>query len=526
MNSDWGPVGGSGRLSIDGDLMSVFARLVLGLLVLFALALPSVTTSARGQPSSPTDLSLFFLGTSADDDEAADALEQIASSWRDGYVPIFRDLMRLLSPPVDPPPRTAPFDPGRQQPAGRGNRVARDAPRRPVPEAPATRVWRRLARFVADQTGLRLSERGSDLSVIQQWMWAQPYDPHPDYAAFKGIWYSRIDPRFRDFFPPGVSATIRLDEVDWGGVPVNGIPPLVYAGHVGASDDAAAYLDDDDIVFGVAINDETRAFPQRILAWHEMALDTLGGVELTIVYCTLCGTVIPYESVVDGEHITFGTSGLLYRSNKLMFDHETNSLWNTFEGVPVVGPRVGSDVQLIHRAVVTTTWEEWRRKHPETSVLSLGTGFNRDYAEGAAYREYFSTDRLMFEVPALDDRLNNKDEVLVLRVADALGVFRPLAIATDYLEDHRLHHLEHAGRQFVVVTSRRGANRVYDAGEVRFTRQLDNDRVFDEDGEMWRVEETALIAVADPTRRRIRQAAQRAFWFGWYAQFPETVLIR
>ena len=303
-------------------------------------------------------------------------------------------------------------------------------------------------------------------------------------------------------------------------------PPLVYPQHVGASEDAAAYLDDDDIVFGFAFNDETRAFPQRILAWHEMALDTLGGVELTIVYCTLCGTVIPYESVVDGEHITFGTSGLLYRSNKLMFDHETHSLWNTFEGVPVVGPRVGSGVQLTYRAVVTTTWEEWRQKHPETTVLSLDTGFDRDYAEGAAYREYFSTDRLMFDVPALDDRLNNKDEVLVLRVADASGVRRPLAIATDYLDNHRLHHLEYAGRQLVVVTSRRSANRVYDAGEVRFTRQLDDDRVVDEDGELWRVEEAALVAVSDSTRRRARQAAHRAFWFGWYAQFPETTLIR
>ena len=505
--------------------MNGFARPVLGLLVLIGIALPLATTSARQPPSSTPDLSLFFFGASADDDEAADALEEIAASWRNGYVPIFRDFMRLLTPPSDPPPRTAPFDPSRQQPVGGGNRAAGAVPRA-VPEAPATRVWRRLSRFITDQTGLELSGRGSDLSVIQQWMWAQPYDPHPDYTLFKGVWYSRIDPRFQNFFPPGAGATIRLDEVDWGGVPVNGIPPLVYPQHVGASDEAAAYLDNDDIVFGFAIDDETRAFPQRILAWHEMALDTLGGVELTIVYCTLCGTVIPYESVVDGEHITFGTSGFLYRSNKLMFDHETNSLWNTFEGVPVVGPRVGSGVRLTYRGVVTTTWDEWRRKHPETTVLSLATGVDRDYAEGAAYREYFATDRLMFDVPVLDDRLNNKAEVLALRIADTSGVRQPLAIAIDFLDNHRLHHLEHAGRQFVVVTSRRGANRVYDAGDVRFTRQLDDDRVVDESGDVWRVEEAALVSVSDSMRRRARQAAHRAFWFGWYAQFPETALIR
>ena len=123
--------------------------------------------------------------------------------------------------------------------------------------------------------------------------------------------------------------------------------------------------------------------------------------------------MIPYESVVDGRHITFGTSGLLYRSNKLMFDNETKSLWNTLEGVPVVGPLVNSGVRLRHRSVVTTTWKEWRRKHLETTVLSLDTGHERDYREGAAYRDYFSTDDLMFAVSKTDRRLKNKDEVVV-----------------------------------------------------------------------------------------------------------------
>ena len=357
-------------------------------------------------------------------------------------------------------------------------------------------------------------------------MWAQPYDPHPDYAVFKGLLYGQIDLRFQDFFPQGTWATIRLDEVDWGGVPVNGIPPLVYPQHVAADDDRAAYLDDDDVVFGVAVNGERRACSKRVLAWHEMALDTLGDVELTVVYCTLCGTVIPYESVVDGEHITFGTSGLLYRSNKLMFDVETNSLWNTFEGVPVVGPRVGSGIRLAYRSVVTTTWGEWRRKHRDTTVLTLQTGHERDYAEGAAYRDYFSTDRLMFGVPRRDDRLKNKDEVLVLTVEDDAGQRQPLAVSADFLSDHRVHHLDHAGRRLVVVTSEEGANRVYDAGGLRFVRQLDDDRIVDADDGVWTVREDAPVSEGEPTRRLTRQPAHRAFWFAWYAQFPDTRLIR
>ena len=332
--------------------MSIFSRSVLGLVVLVGVAfLPGWQVAGQGGSNAP-DLSLFFRSASTDTDEAEDALEEIAASWHDGYVPIFRDLMRLMTPPLNPPPRTAPFDPsGRRPGGGRNGAGPVDFPQREAPEAPSTMVWRRLGRFIADQTPLRLRGQGSDLAAIQQWMWAQPYQPHPDYALFKGIWYGRIDPRFTDFFPDGVAATIRLDEIDWGGVPVNGIPPLVYPPHAAAGDAEAAYLDNDDIVFGLAVNNAARAYPQRVLAWHEMALDTLwntfegvpvvgrGDIELTIVYFTLCGTVIPYESTVDGEQVTFGTSGLLYRSNKLMFERRWAMLRQTVCGTRLRGSR-------------------------------------------------------------------------------------------------------------------------------------------------------------------------------------------
>ena len=115
--------------------------------------------------------------------------------------------------------------------------------------------------------------------------------PHADYASFKAELYSRIDEGFRSFFPARVQTTIRLDEIDWGGVKVNGIPPLRAPRTIPAAD--ANWLRDDHIVFGLTINGQARAYPKRILAWHEMALDRVGDVDLTIVYCTLCGTVIP-----------------------------------------------------------------------------------------------------------------------------------------------------------------------------------------------------------------------------------------
>ena len=295
--------------------------------------LASVVGGASVQEQRPhPDLQQFFLTTGDDADLADGARDEIAAAWRDGYAGMVWDMLRVMRPPPPPRPFRAPraFDPN--DPFSQ-----RDAPQ-VEREHPTTRVYRRLIRLLETQTGERF--RNDVVRRWQQWIWQQSYDPHPEYARFKGLRYGQIDPRFREFFPPSVTSLIRLDEVDWGGVSPNGIPPLEYPKHLTAAD--AEYLDDDNIVFGIAVNDEARAYPKRILAWHEMAIDRVGGLELTIVYCTLCGTVIPYESFIDRQHIRFGTSGLLYRSNKLIFDRETKSLWNTFEGVPVIGRLAGS----------------------------------------------------------------------------------------------------------------------------------------------------------------------------------------
>ena len=447
--------------------------LVATIAVLSTLAAGLALRAQRRVP----DIGLFYA--TASPEHQMPALLRIGEMWRHGYAGILLDIARFL-PPSD-----------------RG----------------------RIIDFLAAKSGRRL---GQDLDAWRQWLWEQPYDPHPDYALFKGVLYAQLDAGFKAFFPPRVESVIRLDEIDWGGVAVNGIPPLEYPKVVSARD--AAYLDDGNIVFGIAANGEARAYPKRILAWHEMALDRVGGIELTVVYCTLCGTVIPFESVADGRHIKFGTSGLLYRSNKLLFDHETKSLWSTFEGRPVVGPLVSSGLRLAPRAVVTTTWKEWRGQHPDTTVLSLETGHVRDYSEGAAYREYFSTDRLMFQVPGGDARLLNKDEVLVVQAPSSAR--RPLAIAAKFLARNRVYHTDAAGRPLVVVTSPDGANRVFDAGRERFVRASGADAVSDAAGGTWRVTEDALVRVDDPAVTRPRVAAQRAFWFGWRAQFPETILIK
>jgi hypothetical protein len=282
-----------------------------------------------------------------------------------------------------------------------------------------------------ENTGKRF---GQDIRRWYEWIWSRPAQDHPRYAEFKGRLYRHIDPKFGAYFALDRPVNIRLDEVRWGGVRQDGIPPLRSPEMIGGAE--ATYLDDDNVVFGLDVNGDVRAYPKRILAWHELFTDKIGGVPVAGVYCTLCGTVILYETELDGVRYELGTSGFLYRSNKLMYDRATQSLWNTIWGRPAIGPLAQEPIQLKRRSVVTTTWGEWRRRHPTTRVLSLNTGHRRDYSEGAAYREYFATDDLMFNVPKLDRRLKNKDEVLTLVLDEEAA--RPLAISADFLAKNPL----------------------------------------------------------------------------------------
>lgn len=208
----------------------------------------------------------------------------------------------------------------------------------------------------------------------------------------------------------------------------------------------------------------------------------------------------------------------MYRSNKLMYDAATKSLWSTLHGEPVVGELVGQQIALERSYVVTSTWGEWRRRYPNTRVLSSDTGFTRDYGEGIAYQKYFSTHELMFSVPHLDGRLQNKDEILALRDED-----QQLAISAEFLQRNSVFHGSISEKKFVVLTDRSGANRVYASGEHSFVNWDQDVQATDTLGNVWRVTSDALIHKAI---RLERLPAHRAFWFGWYSQFPETRLIQ
>lgn len=377
-----------------------------------------------------------------------------------------------------------------------------------------------------------VEKTGKDLGDTNDWytnIWNTSESITDDYSEFKASLYRLIDPRFEAYFRGRQdSARIRLDEIRWGGVAQDGIPPLRNPEMLDA--DQADYLDDDNIVFGVDIDGDVRAYPKRILAWHEMFTDTFyaGGKvsgkaqEIAGVYCTLCGAVIIYKTEHKGVKHELGTSGFLYRSNKLMYDKATQSMWSTTKGEPVLGPLVDKGIALEHLSVVTTTWKEWKRRHPNTKVLSLNTGHRRDYGEGAAYQEYFSSDRLMFNTPFNDTRLKNKREVLALRFAAAPD--EQLAIDTEYLNDNQVYNGKIGQQKFVVLTDNSGANRVFDPQDVVISKYDGQDTATDSNGKKWTVSERQLTSKSGDALSRLPY--HRAFWFGWRAAFPETRLIK
>jgi hypothetical protein len=170
---------------------------------------------------------------------------------------------------------------------------------------------------------------------------------------------------------------IRLDEIQAGGPAKNGIQALDHPAFVSASE-ADQTLKAQDMILGVVFSGVAKAYPVRILNWHEVVNDDAGEQPVLVTWCPLCGSGLVYDPRLDGRRYTFGVSGFLYQQNLLFFDHETESLWSQLRGQSVAGPLAGKSLRLL--PVSTTTWEEWKAEHPQTSVLSFQTGYKRDYA--------------------------------------------------------------------------------------------------------------------------------------------------
>jgi hypothetical protein len=215
------------------------------------------------------------------------------------------------------------------------------------------------------------------------------------------------------------NSLVPADEIVRGGPERDAIPALDSPPFVAAAD---APWRDEAWVIGVAEGSDARAYPLAILVWHEVVNDRLGGRPLLVSYCPLCGTALVFDRRVGGAERRFGISGLLYRSDLLMFDRESESLWSQISAHALTGPARASRLTLVRSRLVR--WADWKRAHPETTVLSRETGHVRPYGQ-TPYEGYATSERLVFPVPR-DPRYHPKMRTLGLRTADGRARGYPL----------------------------------------------------------------------------------------------------
>ncbi len=310
----------------------------------------------------------------------------------------------------------------------------------------------------------------------------------PEYLPVKRAIFTGFAPGWDQIF---VEGDIDWRHVSWGGVliddrtpgttdePCNCIPAADNPSVTNAND--AKWLKDDDIVFGVAVNGEYRAYPRQIMEVREMVNDTLGGRHLGIPYCTLCGSAQAYytDRLPDGiERPILRTSGLLIRSNKVMYDIVTHSVFDTFLGQAVTGPLAAKKLKLKQVGVVTTDWGSWRKAHPETTVLieALALGRNFDFRNGR------DAEGPIFPVGDIDPRLPVHEDIIGAITSSG----KPIAFQ----------------RSKAFVTLKNGNTIAFE--NVHLKLDAGGIRAVDADG-------------ADV-------GSHQAFWFAWSQFYPQTAL--
>lgn len=291
--------------------------------------------------------------------------------------------------------------------------------------------------------------------------------------------------------------------------------------------EAEATLSDDETVIGIERDGRARAYPLAILDWHEIVNDEFAG-PLLVTYCPLCGSGVTADRLVDGEETTFGVSGLLWRSDLVMYDQATESLWSQVLGRAIRGPQTGKRLSLVPSTF--TSWGEWRRTHPDGEVLlppplslTITDTPPRNY-DGEAYAGYDESRRIGIGYNDFDDdRLHPKARVVGIRV-DGTAKAYPLSTVLD--ADGVVNDTV-AGLPVVAVGAGDGTLAVYDrrVDGSTLSFQPGDDRTVVADGSAFDIR-TGAATSGPLAGARLDQVNDRSpmFWFAWADFHPNTAV--
>ncbi|OGL27293.1 MAG: hypothetical protein A3G44_07685 [Candidatus Rokubacteria bacterium RIFCSPLOWO2_12_FULL_73_47] len=329
-------------------------------------------------------------------------------------------------------------------------------------------------------------------------------------------------------------ALVPLDEIVSGGPPPDGIPAIDRPVFV-APAAADAWLHGREPVLALEVNGDARAYPLQILMWHEIVNDTVGGRAVAVTFCPLCNSGLVFERTVGGVTLDFGTSGKLYRSDLVMYDRQTHSLWAQMEGRAIVGARAGTRLAML--PANTLAYGDWKATHPRGRVLSRETGHARRYGENP-YEAYDTPGSLPFLYDGRPDpRRPPKERVVGLVVAGEARAYPwPVLAARGVVHDT-------LGGEPLVIFHRPGALSALDAARIDRSRAVGATAVwsrrvdarvltFEPAADGFRDRETGTVwdllghARRGPLAGRRLRAIQHvdAFWFAWAAFHPATTI--
>ena len=253
---------------------------------------------------------------------------------------------------------------------------------------------------------------------------------------------------------PGRSTGGTIDDEIWlipqtrvvdSGLGFDGIPALELPLLVDATD--VDYLKPNDLVIGFFTGDNYRVYPHKILDWHEIINDRDDDLHFTINYCPLTGTGMAWDQFIKGQKTTYGVSGFVYNANLMPYDRRTESLWSQMLVRCIQGEKVGEEP--VHYSVIETTWETWQQLYPNSSVLSISTGFERPYdvypyINQLTLADYRQDEFLISPIGKDDRRLHRKERVLGVNINDEAKVYRfssfggPISVISDKFQGEEL----------------------------------------------------------------------------------------
>ncbi len=337
------------------------------------------------------------------------------------------------------------------------------------------------------------------------------------------------DARFPWEISPPPRSLVPLDQIRSGGPPPDGIPPIDDPKYVSVRA-ANKWLRGREPVLSLIYKGQARAYPLQIMTWHEIANDTIAGDPITVTFCPLCNSGIAFDRRVRGRVLDFGTSGRLYRSNLVMYDRQTKSLWIQFTGRSVTGPFIGTDLRKV--PVQMVSWTEFKRSHPDGRVLSRETGHSRDYGHNP-YAGYDDINASPFLFDAeIDDRLAPMERVVALTVGDKSKAYRYSSLQKGVVEDGSIVIFYLRGTSSALDETNIADSRDVGATGV-FVPEVDRRRLtFRPDGRGFRDLQTRsrwnLLGEASSGElkgKRLKPVVHDdTFWFVWAAFRPETTI--